>query len=177
MTIGLEDYFQVGAFAPLVGGRGRWDRFERRIEVGTRNTLDLLEAHGARATFFVVGWIADQLPELVREVVARGHEVANQGYSHRTITDMRTPEAFRDDVIRSREALERATGRQVVGHRVPHFLAPDTLWALDVLALEGLLYDSSVRPALHRFGDKRFIHTHMAGGGWRCAKCPCPRWT
>lgn len=161
--MGLEDYFQVGVFSGLVG-RGRWDRFERRIEVATHRTLDLLDEHSARATFFVVGWMAERLPELVREVATRGHEVANQGYSHRTIAEMASPEAFRDDLQRSREALERATGRTVVGHRVPHFLGPHTLWALDVLALEGMAYDSSLRPVLGRFSDQRFIHRHRAGG-------------
>ena len=163
LTVGLEDYYQVGAFAGMVP-RGRWDRFERRIELGTHRTLDLLDQHNAKATFFVVGWIADQLPELVREVALRGHEIANQGYSHRTIAQLESPSAFRDDLIRSREALERATGRPILGHRVPHFLTPRTLWALDVLSEEGILYDSSVRPLLGQFASRRFIHTHHHAG-------------
>jgi polysaccharide deacetylase family protein (PEP-CTERM system associated) len=123
----------------------RWYRFEMRLEASTRRTLDLLDDCGARATFFVLGWVADAAPELVREVVARGHEVASKGYFHR---DLRAAgrDAFRDDAVRAREALERATGRRVSGYRLAQqWLRPSDLWALEILAQSGYRYDSSVR--------------------------------
>ena len=164
VSIGLEDYFHVGAFSGIIP-ETHWNRFEKRIESSTRVTLDLLERYNVNATFFVMGWVADQIPELIREVSDRGHEIANQGYSHLTIKDM-SPAEFRDDLIRSREALERATGREVLGHRVPHFLTPESLWALDIMAEEGVYYDSSIRPVMRQFSGRpeyRLIHEHYYG--------------
>lgn len=164
LTIEVEDYFQVGRFDELIS-RDRWYRFERRIEQSTRRALDLVEASGARATFFVLGWVADHAPELVREIAERGHEVASLGYDHRTMEEMGLAE-LRADVRRAREALERATGLQVLGHRVPHYLGPYDLWALDLLAEEGFAYDSSIKPLFRRFARdarRRFAHQHAAG--------------
>jgi polysaccharide deacetylase family protein (PEP-CTERM system associated) len=164
LTIGVEDYYQVGSFQGLIQ-RENWYRFETRIARNTAKTLDLLEAFGIKATFFVLGWVADAMPEVVREIATRGHEVASGGYWHRTIREM-SPAELRDDLRRSREALERASGVRVLGHRVPHFLGPSDLWALDVVAEEGYAYDSSVRPLLRRFARepwRRTIHRHMAG--------------
>ncbi len=128
--------------------------------------LDLFDAFDARATFFVLGWVADAMPEVVREIARRGHEIASGGYRHRTIRQM-SPAEFREDLQRSREALERAAGPRVLGHRVPHFLRPCDLWALDVVAEEGYAYDSSVRPFGRHFASepwRRVIHRHAAGG-------------
>ena len=102
LTIGLEDYFQVGAFQKLIE-RNFWDRFESRLERSTHTTLDLLDRYDAKATFFVLGWVAEQLPELIREVADRGHEVASRGFYHRNIRDL-TRDEFRDDLARTREA-------------------------------------------------------------------------
>jgi len=165
LTVGVEDYFQVGSFAGLIQ-RENWYRFETRIARNTQKALDLLEAFGVRATFFVLGCVADAMPEVVREIAVRGHEVASGGYWHRTIRQM-SPAELRDDLRRTREALERATGRRVLGHRMPHFLGPDDLWALDVVAEEGYAYDSSVRPLLRRFAGEPWrhaVHRHVAGG-------------
>jgi polysaccharide deacetylase family protein (PEP-CTERM system associated) len=164
LTIEVEDYFQVGSFERLIE-RGQWYRFETRIERNTRQALDLIDEFGISATFFVLGWVADKLPELVRQIVARGNEVASSGFYHRTIRDM-GPSEFRDDLLRSRESLERASGRKVVGHRVPHFLGPEDLWALDVLAQEGYAYDSSIRPLFREFAGqawRRRKHRHECG--------------
>ncbi len=164
LTIEVEDYFQVGSFERLIE-RGQWYRFETRIERNTRQALDLIDEFGIRATFFVLGWVADKLPELVRQIVARGNEVASSGFYHRTIRDM-GPSEFRDDLLRSRESLERASGTKVVGHRVPHFLGPEDLWALDVLAQEGYAYDSSIRPLFRQFAGqawRRRKHRHECG--------------
>ncbi len=166
LTIEVEDYFHVGRFDDFIP-RDRWYRFEGRIEHNTRRALDLVEASGARATFFVLGWVAERFPELVREIAARGHEVASLGYDHRTMEEMGPPE-LRADVVRAREALERATGLRVLGHRVPHYLGPYDMWALDLLAEEGFAYDSSVKPLFRRFARepwRRVAHEHISPGG------------
>src|SRR5262245_60620378 len=92
LTVAVEDYFQVSAFGDLVQPR-QWDRFESRVDKNTRRTLDLLDEFDVKATFFILGWVAERLPELVREIAERGHEVASKGYYHRTIQQM-TPEEF-----------------------------------------------------------------------------------
>lgn len=165
LTVGLEDYFQVGSFHELIP-HGQWYRFETRLERNTLQALKLLDDHGVKATFFVLGWVADNYPEIVREVASRGHEIASKGYYHRSIRQM-SPLEFRDDLRRAREALERASGKQVVGYRVAHeSFAPSDLWALDVLAQEGYLYDSSIYPLFRRFAHqpyRRFVHTHTSG--------------
>ncbi len=165
LTIALEDYYQVGAFNHVIQ-RGQWYRFERRIEYSTNRTLDLLDQFHARATFFVLGWIADIMPELVRQVTERGHEIASKGYYHRNIRQL-TPAEFRDDLARAREALERAGGNRILGYRVAdRWFQPNDLWALDVLAEEGYEYDSSVGPILRTYHAepwRRFAHLHRYG--------------
>jgi polysaccharide deacetylase family protein (PEP-CTERM system associated) len=165
LTIALEDYFHVGAFNRVVRP-GQWSRFDPRVERNTLRTLDLLDRFGSRATFFVLGWVADQRPDLVREVVARGHEVASLGYHHRTIGQM-TPEEFRSDLRRAGQALERATGRAPLGYRVADgTLGPGDGWALEMLAEEGYAYDSSMMPALGAFWGhvrRRVVHQYRRG--------------
>ena len=165
LTIAVEDYFQVVAFRKLIEP-SQWYRFERRVERNTRKALDLLDEFGVKATFFTLGWVADEMPEVVREIAARGHEVASKGYYHRTIQEM-TPSEFREDLRRSREAIERATGIRVVGYRVARgHLGPTDLWALDVLAEEGFAYDSSFYPRLRSIADepwRRFPFEHHHG--------------
>jgi polysaccharide deacetylase family protein (PEP-CTERM system associated) len=167
LTVEVEDYFQVGSFERLIE-KGQWYRFETRIENNTRKALDLLDRFRVRATFFVLGWVADKMPELVREIVERGHEVASSGFYHRTIRQM-GPSEFRDDLQRSRESLEHASSRRVIGHRVPHFLGSEDLWALDVLADLGYVYDSSLRPWFRQFAREPFrwdAHRHGPKGLW-----------
>ena len=162
LTVALEDYFEVAAFKGLIG-RGNLYRFERSVERGTNNTLDFLEEHGVQATFFVMGWVADELPEIVRAVADAGHEVATKGYYHKNVR--RTPpEEFREDLVRSREAIEAAAGKRVLGFRAGDaWLSRQDLWALDILAQEGFEYDSSVGVVGRRFASepwRRFVHTH-----------------
>lgn len=165
LTVLLEDYFHVGAFNRFIQ-RGQWYRFETRFEQNTLKALDLLDRFNIKATFFVLGWIADQSPELVKEVARRGHEIASRGYYHRTIRQM-TPTEFREDLQRSREALERASGTKILGYRAAHRLsATSDLWALDVLAEEGYAYDSSFVPdarTTHQEPRLRFAHQHRHG--------------
>ena len=167
LTIGLEDYFQVGAFQKLIE-HDRWDRFESRLERSTRNTLELLDRFQAKATFFVLGWVAEQMPELVREVASRGHEIASRGFYHRNIRELTRTE-FKEDLARTREALEAATGQRVIGHRVADgWFQPDDLWTLDVLAEEGYLYDSSVFPTFRSYANqpsRQVVHQHETPSG------------
>jgi polysaccharide deacetylase family protein (PEP-CTERM system associated) len=166
LTIALEDYFHVAPLQTVVRP-DRWYRFEMRLEASTRRTLDLLDECGARATFFVLGWVADAAPEVLREVVARGHEVASKGYHHRDIRGL-TREAFREDALRAKEALERATGQRVLGYRLAQgWLRPADHWALEMLADCGYEYDSSIRLVLRSYANepwRRFPHRTMIAG-------------
>ena len=165
LTVVIEDYFQGVTFNRLIS-RARWHRFESRLERNTTTTLDLLDEYKVKATFFALGWVADAVPELIREVVSRGHEVASKGYFHRSIREF-SREEFREDSARAREALERASGRSVDGYRVAQrWLRPQDLWALDVLAEEGYKFDSSMRPLFRQYAHepwRRFVHQHHHG--------------
>lgn len=165
LTVALEDYFQVGAFNQFIQNR-QWYRFEARLEQNTERTLALLDRYQIKATFFVLGWVGEHFPQLVRRVAERGHEIASKGYYHRSIRQM-TPDEFRDDLRRAQTVLEQASGTQVRGFRVAHeWLRPADLWALDVLADEGYAYDSSIAPLFRRFALepwRRFLHYHDRG--------------
>ncbi len=165
LTIGLEDYFQVGAFNRFVR-RDQWYRFESRVEQTTLSTLALLEQHGAKATFFVLGWVAKRYPELIRAVAGAGHEVATKGYYHRSIRQL-TPDQFRDDCRMAKSVVEDVTGREVLGYRLADgWFAPRDLWALDTLAECGFAYDSSLAPTGSAFAEQKFrrhVHSHQ----WR----------
>ena len=148
-TVDVEEYFQVSALEPYAP-RGRWDQFPRRLDVGLRLLLDLLSEHEAGATFFVLGWIAERSPKLVREIIERGHEVASHGSDHRRVTTL-TPEEFRESVRSSKELLEDVTGREVFGYRAPSFsIVRGREWALDILLEEKYRYDSSLFPVLRK---------------------------
>lgn len=167
LTIHLEDYFQVKPVSGVVPQR-YWPRFETRVERNTLAALDLLDEAGHKATFFAIGWIADQVPGLIAEVARRGHEVASKGYHHRSIRQM-SPDEFRADAVRSRNALERAAGVPVRGYRIARgWFSLQDLWALDILAEEGFDYDSSLRPLGFSFmgqPDRRVLYKHKAPAG------------
>jgi polysaccharide deacetylase family protein (PEP-CTERM system associated) len=167
LSVMLEDYFHVAAFDHLIQ-REQWYRFETRSEKNTLRTLDMLDRFDIKATFFVIGWIAERQPELIKEVVRRGHEVASRGlYRHRRERPM-TPAEFRDDVRRTRETLEQVCGKSPLGHRAArHWSDPSCLWALDVLAEEGYLYDCSFLPTANNTKDepsRRFAYPHQTNG-------------
>jgi polysaccharide deacetylase family protein (PEP-CTERM system associated) len=148
MTIDVEDYFQVSAFAPYIE-RGDWDRRECRVERNMRVILDLLDARNTKATFFTLGWIAERYPHLVREIVARGHELASHGYGHQRASDL-SREAFAEDVGSAKKLLEDLGGVAVRGYRAPSFsIGEGNLWAFDVLQEAGYRYSSSVYPIAH----------------------------
>jgi polysaccharide deacetylase family protein (PEP-CTERM system associated) len=163
LTVLVEDYFHVGAFENLIQQRN-WGNFEPRYERNTLKTLDLLASLNTKATFFVLGWIAEQNPELIREIVSRGHEVASRGFYHRSLKNL-TNEEFREDLRRTNEAIENASGQKVAGYRSAEKLNYEKdSWIFDVLAEEGFVYDASFLPSRKDDNNKRFSHqTHATG--------------
>jgi polysaccharide deacetylase family protein (PEP-CTERM system associated) len=148
LTIDVEDYFQVSAFEQCVS-RDCWDNYALRVEDNTKRILDILDEFQVRATFFVLGWIAERCTSLAREIVQKGHEVASHGYGHQRIYNQ-SREEFRNDIRRSKSILENLTGMTVLGYRAPSYsLSMDTLWAYDELLEAGYQYDSSVFPIRH----------------------------
>jgi len=152
MTVDVEDYFQASAFDRVVS-RVSWDSIDSRVVQNTNRLLELFDRVGVRATFFVLGWVADRHPELVRQIAASGHEVASHGYHHQLLY-MLTPEQFREDIRAAKTALENATGEAVLGFRAPSYsVVASSLWVLDILVEEGYAYDTSIFPIHHdRYG-------------------------
>ena len=144
-TVDVEEYFQVSAFEGAVR-RSDWGRMERRVPVCLPRMLDMLQAVGGRGTFFVLGWVAEHMPDTVREIARAGHEVASHGWDHQRVTTQR-PEEFRASVRQTKNALEDLTGAPVLGFRAPSYsITPGHEWALDILIEEGYRYDSSLYP-------------------------------
>ncbi|HEV7700095.1 MAG TPA: glycosyltransferase [Pyrinomonadaceae bacterium] len=163
LTVLVEDYFHVGAFENLIQQRN-WSNFEPRYEQNTRKTLDLLDRYDTKATFFVLGWIAEQNPGLIREIAGRGHEVASRGFYHRSLKNL-TNEEFREDLRRTSRAIESACGQKVIGYRAAEKLqfGKDD-WVLDVLAEEGFAYDASFMPDRRTDKQRRVAHQFHTGG-------------
>lgn len=148
MSIDVEDYFQVSAFAGTVR-REDWDSLPARVERNTERLLDILDETGAKATFFTLGWVAERYPGLVRRIVADGHELASHGYAHVRVGEQ-SPDDFRADVGRTKALLEDTAGAAVIGYRAASFsIGADTPWAHAVLAEEGYRYSSSIYPIAH----------------------------
>ena len=152
LTIDVEEYFHVSAFEKVIG-TADWDRRESRVEEATMRLLDRLAEAGSAATFFILGWVAERHPSLIRTIRNAGHEIASHGYGHQVLTAL-TPEQFRADVRRSKAILEDVSGEPVRGYRAPSFtIMEETLWALRILVEEGYAYDSSIFPIWHdRYG-------------------------
>ncbi len=152
MSVDVEDYFHVSVFDGVVP-RDRWDQMQSRVAANTDRLLRIFADTGVRATFFVLGWVAERIPQLVGRIAAQGHEVASHGYGHRLVYDL-TRERFRDDVRRAKALLEDAGGMPVGGYRAPSYsITPRSLWALDILIEEGYRYDASIFPIHHdRYG-------------------------
>ena len=179
LTVDVEDYFQVSAFDDYVR-RSEWSTMPLRVERNTRALLDLFDHAGAKCTFFVLGWIAERCPQLVREIDNRGHEVASHGYSH-TLVYKQSRETFYEETRRSKDVLEDTIGKSVDGYRAASYsITPESLWALDVLAEVGFTYDSSVFPIHHdRYGipdAERQPHLMSLSGGKRLAEFPISTW-
>lgn len=152
LTVDVEDYFHVSAFASAIKQRD-WEEHPLRVENNTRRLLDLFDTHGIKATFFVLGWVAERKNTLIREIADRGHEVACHGYSHQLVYNQ-SPEVFREETTRSKKILEDITQMPVRGYRAASYsITEQSMWALDILAEAGFDYDSSIFPVRHdRYG-------------------------
>ncbi len=154
LTIDVEDYYMVSAFADKVKFED-WHRHESRVERNTYKILELLDEYKVKATFFVLGWIAERYPQLIKDISSSGHEIASHGYNHRLIYDQ-TPDEFREDIRKTKKILEDITAVPVNGYRATSFsVIKETFWALDILIEEGFKYDSSIFPIRH---DRYGIH-------------------
>lgn len=152
LTVDVEDYFHVSALAGSIK-KSAWESIPLRVENNTRQLLDLFDEFEIKSTFFVLGWVADRAPQLVKEIAARGHEVACHGYSHELVYNQSIDE-FREETLRSKHLLEDLTQAPVNGYRAASYsIIERSLWALDVLIEAGFIYDSSIFPIRHdRYG-------------------------
>jgi len=148
MTIDVEDYFQVSAFAPYIA-RSEWGERECRVERNVDRLLEILAVHDTKATFFTLGWIAERYPGLIRRIVGEGHELASHGYGHQRASDL-TEDEFLQDVRRAKDILEDVGACSVAGYRAPSFsIGTANLWAFDCLSRAGYRYSSSIYPISH----------------------------
>lgn len=152
LTVDVEDYFHVAALAPSIP-RDSWTSRESRVVGNTHRLLSLFEQFNVRGTFFVLGWVAERYPDLVRDIAADGHEIACHGFSHRLVYEQ-SPDEFYEETLRSKSLLEDITGSRVLGYRAASYsIVRESLWALDILADLGFVYDSSIFPVHHdRYG-------------------------
>lgn len=175
MSVDVEDYFHVAALSESIS-RDQWDQLNGRVEFSTRRVLDIFGDADTRATFFVLGWVAERHPALVREIHERGHEVACHGYSHRMVYEQ-TPEEFRGETLRAKAILEDLTGAPVDGYRAASYsITPRSRWALDILVEAGFRYDSSIFPVRHDLygmpGAQRFPHRLATNEGAELVEFP-----
>jgi len=148
MTVDVEDYFQVSAFEPYIN-RDQWDRLPHRVQNNTNKILDIFAEHNVQATFFVLGWVAQRFPELLKRIVNEGHELASHGFSHIRVTQQ-TPAEFQEDIVRTKQLLEDIAGVLVRGYRAASYsITKDNLWALEGLDKAGYDYSSSIYPIKH----------------------------
>jgi len=148
LTIDVEDYFQVEAFASRIN-YNEWDNYPCRIKQNTQKILDILDDYQIKATFFCLGWIAKRSPSLIKNIAQRGHEVASHGYAHQPVYKQ-SPDIFMQDIRKTKQILEDIIGQPVIGYRAPTYsITQKTLWALEILAEEGYKYDSSIFPIKH----------------------------
>lgn len=142
ISFDIEDWFHCENFKAVLA-REKWGEMESRVEGNTHTILEMLAKHDCRATFFVLGWVAERFPGLVKTIASRGHEIASHGYNHRIVYSQ-SPTEFREDIKRAKALLEDASGTRVRGYRAPTFSIVD--WAVDILRDEGYEYDSSLFP-------------------------------
>ena len=152
LTVDVEDYFHVAALAPNIH-RDSWTSRESRVVGNTQRLLAIFEEFDVRGTFFVLGWVAERYPQLIRDIAASGHEIACHGFSHRLVYEQ-SPQEFREEALRSKNLLEDISGSAVLGYRAASYsIVRDSLWALDILVELGFVYDSSIFPVRHdRYG-------------------------
>jgi polysaccharide deacetylase family protein (PEP-CTERM system associated) len=175
LSVDVEDYFQVEAFAGVVP-RESWDQYPCRVVDNCRRLLDLFDSHGVKATFFTLGWVAKRFPSLVREIRDRGHELACHSFWHRRV-DSLTPAEFREDTRRACDAIEQAASVRVAGYRAPTWsISRRSPWAMEILREEGFEYDSSIYPIRHDLygtpGASRYPYAHVLKNGQRLLEFP-----
>ncbi|ABG39698.1 polysaccharide deacetylase [Paraglaciecola sp. T6c] len=166
MTVDVEDFFHVSAFESVITP-DQWKDYQPRVDKNTRTLLEMFAKHNVKSTFFVLGWVAERYPELIKEIHAQGHEIASHGYAHRRATEQ-TREQFTADVTRSKEHLEDLLGEALTGYRAPSFsIGYNNEWAFEVLAELGFKYSSSTYPVKHDlYGTPdwpRFAYTRKEG--------------
>ena len=173
-TVDVEDYFQVSGFEKQID-RSTWDRYESRVRASNQRILDLLRKHNVRATFYVLGWVAKHHPEVVRDIVSEGHEIGTHSYWHQLVYQL-TPNEFRSDLRDSIKLLEDLTGGAIRSYRAPSFsITAKSLWALEILAEEGIELDSSIFPIRHdRYGIPHAPHEvhHLETASGRLTEFP-----
>ena len=152
LTVDVEDYFHVSAFANSID-RKEWDNHPLRVVNNTNKLLDLFDEYQIKATFFILGWVAERKKDLVLEIARRGHEVACHGFSHQLVYNQ-SPDVFREETVRAKNILEDIIQRPVIGYRAASYsITEKSKWALDILAESGFVYDSSIFPVRHdRYG-------------------------
>jgi polysaccharide deacetylase family protein (PEP-CTERM system associated) len=175
LTIDVEEYFHVSAFESVIRFE-EWDRYESRVERSTHHVLDILDEYKTKATFFVLGWVAERHPGLVQVIQKRGHEIASHGYAHQRIYTQ-APEQFREETRRAKSIVENIIGRSIIGYRAASYsIIGETLWALDILAEEGFQYDSSIFPIRHDLygisDHERFFAVLNRNGSGTMAEIP-----
>lgn len=157
LSFDVEEHFQVSAFWSEAR-RQQWDKYDSRVENNTKRLVELLAQHGTKATFFVLGWVAERHPDLVKLLVEQGHEIASHGYGHELVTSQ-SPEQFRHDVRKAKNILENLIGSSVIGYRAPSFsITDESQWALTILVEEGYGYDSSMYDRFQRSETGRGNH-------------------
>ena len=163
ISVDVEDYFQVSAFERVVK-RHEWEQIPHRVEINTNKILDKFSEHNIKATFFMLGWVAERYPQLLKRIVEEGHELASHGYEHIRVTEQ-TPERFKEDVRKTKKLLEDLSGKIVRGYRAASYsIGESNLWALDELANAGYQYSSSIYPIKHDLygmpAAPRFVFKH-----------------
>ncbi|MEX1081863.1 MAG: XrtA system polysaccharide deacetylase [Halofilum sp. (in: g-proteobacteria)] len=179
LTVDVEEHFQVSAFDHVIP-RERWGRIRSRVENNTRRLLDLFDERDTKATFFVLGWVAERHPRLVREIATRGHEIASHGQTHELVY-RQDPKTFREETMRSKDVLEDQAQQPVEGYRAASYsITPASLWALDILVELGFTWDSSIFPIHHdRYGiptAPRWPHTLRTPSGYTLTELPLTTW-
>lgn len=175
LTVDVEDYFQVAAFSSNIQYED-WSKWPLRVERNTNAILDLFDSKSTKATFFILGWVAERCPQLIKEISHRGHEIASHGMTHQLVYTQK-PEVFRDETFKSKALIEDLTGLKVRGYRAASYsVTPHSLWALDTLTEAGFEYDSSIFPVHHdRYGMPGAplnIHTAQSPSGGQLTEFP-----
>ena len=175
LSVDVEDYFHVSALATSIH-RDSWGSRESRVVANTHRLLAIFEQSGVQGTFFVLGWVAERYPQLVRDIAARGHEIACHGFSHQLVYEQ-SPEEFHAETRRAKALLEDITGAGVLGYRAASYsIVRESLWALNILAELGFVYDSSIFPVRHdRYGipdAKRVPHRMSTPNGASIVEWP-----